>query len=108
MKKRNYGKLLHYDAITILAILFVSIILEIFIFETTSNYDYLILVILYIIVASYNKSAKKKSLGIIMIIASILIIVESVIGFSSLFNLIFTLLGCFSIWHSICYLKNLR
>lgn len=108
MKKRNYAKLIRNDAITILTILFISIIFEIFIFESTSNYDYLILVILYIIVASYNKNTKKKSLGIIMIITSILIIVESVIGFSSLFNLIFTLLGCFSIWHSICYFKNLR
>lgn len=42
-------------------------IFEIFIFESTSNYDYLLLIILYIIVASYNKNTKK-SLGIIMII----------------------------------------
>ena len=45
MKKGNYAKLIRNDAITILTILFISIIFEIFIFESTSNYDYLILVI---------------------------------------------------------------
>ena len=103
--KKNYAQFLHKDAITILIILIISIICEIF-FQASSNYDYLILIILYIISICYNNSVKKKSLGVIMIIASTLLIIESIIGFSSLFNLMFTLLGIFSIYHSICYLKK--
>lgn len=102
-----YRNLLQKDAISILKILIISIICEIF-FQASSNYDYLILIILYLVLIFSNKNSQKKSLGIIMIIASILIIIESIVDFSSLFNLIFTLLGSFSIYHSICYLKKIK
>lgn len=108
IKTKNYAKLIHNDAKVILIVLIISIICEIWVFETTSNYDYLILMVLYLIVIFSNKNSKRKSLGIFTIIASLLIIVESVIEFKSLFNLIFVLLGIFSIYHSICYLKYLR
>lgn len=104
-KNKDYAKFIHNDAIITLITLIISIICEIW-FEATSNYDYLILIILYLVLIFSNKNSKKKSLGIIMIIASLLLVIESVIGFSSLFNLIFLLLGIFSIYHSICYLKK--
>lgn len=106
-KKKDYGTMLRKDSALILIVLILSIICEIW-FEATSNYDYLILIILYLIPTFSDKNSKKKSLGIIMIIASLLIIVESIIGFSSLFNLAFVILGSFSIYHSICYLENLN
>lgn len=107
MKNKNYIKYIYQDALIILITLIVSIICEIWIFETTSNYDYLVLTILYLIVILGQKK-QKKVIGIIMIIASILVIIESIIDFSSVFNLIFLLLGIFSIYHSICYLTSFR
>lgn len=104
-KQKNYGNLLHNDAIIILNIIFISIICEIF-FETRSNYDYLVLIVLNIIAICYDKTSRKKGLGIIMIVSSLILIIESVIQFSSLFNLIFTLLGIFTIIHSIGFFKQ--
>ena len=103
--KKNYAQILHNDAKLILIMLIISIICEI-IFQASSHYDYLILIILYVICISYDKRVKKKSLGIVMIIAALLLIFESIIDFSSLFNLIFLFLGVFSMYHSICYLKK--
>ena len=107
MTNKNYIKYIYQDALIILITLIVSIICEIWIFETSSNYDYLVLMILYLIVILGQKK-QKKAIGIIMIIASVLMIIESIIDFSSIFNLIFLLLGIFSIYHSICYLINFR
>lgn len=105
-KKRNYGKMLHNDAKIILITIFISIICEIF-FEISSNYDYFILIILNIVAICYDTNSRKKSLGVIMIISSLIFIIESIIEFSSLFNLIFTLLGIFSIIHSIGFFKEI-
>ena len=105
MKKKSYGKLLHNDAIIMLIAIFISIICEIF-FGADSNYDYLILIILNIVAVCYDVKSRKKGLGIIMIISSLIFIIESAIEFKSIFNLIFTILGIITIIHSICYLKN--
>ena len=105
IKKRSYGNLLHSDAIIILITIFISIICEIF-FEANSNYDYLVLIIFNIMAICYDKEVRKKSLGVIMIISSLILIIESVIEFKSIFNLIFTILGIITIIHSICYLKK--
>lgn len=105
-QKKDYAKILHNDAKIILILLIIASIFDM-IFQASSYYDYLILMILYIISICYNKSIKKKSLGIIMIVAAVILIFESIIDFSSLFNLIFLFLGGFSIYHSICYLKNI-
>ena len=107
MKNKNYIKYIYQDALIILITLIVSIICEIWIFKTTSNYDYSVLMILYLIVILGQKK-QKKVIGIIMIIASVLMIIESIIDFSSVFNLIFLLFGIFSIYHSICYLTSFR
>ena len=105
MNKKKCGNLLHSDAIIILITIFISIICEIF-FETSSNYDYLVLIVLNIIAICYGKTPKKRGLWIIMIVLSLILIIESVIQFSSLFNLIFTLLGIFTIIHSIGFFKE--
>lgn len=107
MKNKNYINYIYQDALIILITLIVSIICEIWIFGTTSNYDYLVLTILYLIVILGQKK-QKKVIGIIMIITSVLMIIESIIDFSSVFNLIFLLFGIFSIYHSVCYLTSFR
>lgn len=60
--KKNYLKNIYYDAVTIVLIMIVSIICEIWIFETKSNYDYLILLMLYFIVI-LGRNKLKKGLG---------------------------------------------
>lgn len=103
---KNYGKLLHNDAVIILITIFISIICEIF-FDVSSNYDYLVLIILNIVAICSNVNSRKKGLGIIMIISSLIFIIESIIEFKSIFNLVFTILGIVSIIHSIRYFKNI-
>lgn len=104
--KKNYGNLLHNDAIIILITIFISIICEIF-FYANSNYDYLVLIVLNIVAICYNVNSRKKGLGIIMVISSLIFIFESIIEFKSIFNLIFTILGIIAIIHSIGYFKNI-
>ena len=101
---KNYGKFLHNDAIIILITIFISILCEIF-FDATSNYDYLVLIILNIVAICSNVNSRKKGLGIIKIISSLIFIIESIIEFKSIFNLVFTILGIITIIHSIGYLK---
>lgn len=98
--KEKYLNFVHIFARITLVIIFVSIICEIF-FETTSNYDYLILIILYL----FSMLGSKKSSCMFMIVASILLIVESLVGFSSIFNAIFLILGVVAIYYSIRCLK---
>ena len=99
--KDKYLKLVHRNVNITLITILISIICEIF-FETTSNYDYLILIILYLL----SKFGSKKSSCVFMIIASVLLIVESLVGFSSIFNAVFLILGIIGIYHSIRCLKS--
>lgn len=87
----------------ILITLLISIICEIF-FETTSNYDHLILKVLCL----FSKFGNKKSTCIFMIITSVILVVESIIGFSLNFNAVFLVLGIVGIYHSIYCLKIKR
>jgi len=99
--KDKYLKLVHRNINITLITILISIVCEIF-FETISNYDYLILIVLYLL----SKFVNKKSSCILMIIASVLLIVESLIGLSSIFNVVFLILGIIGIYHSICCLKS--
>jgi len=99
--KNKHLKLVHRNAIITLITILISIICEIFL-EASSNYDYLILIVLYFL----SKFGNKKSSCVFMIIASVILIVESLIGFSSIFNAIFLILGVLGIYHSICSLKS--
>lgn len=100
-----YRTLLHKDTILLLVITAISAVIS-FLFQAFGIFLSSIIYAIFLIIVLCNKKENKPFVGVIAIIISILMIIISITG-SSLFDIIYIILGIFYLIHAISYLKKL-
>lgn len=100
-----YRTLLHKDTILLLFVTAISGVVS-FLFQDFGVFFSSIIYMIFLIILLCNKKQVKSFIGVIAIIISGLMIIISITG-SSLFDIIYLVLGIFYLIHAIKYLKKL-
>ena len=115
-KEKNiiyYCKLLHYDTIAMLIISILFAALGIYLISKTNSEDSVpvvlksIIFIIFEIIILANKKEPTRTMGVLAILLSILMLLFS-LGDLSLFGIVYLLIGIFYLIHSICYMTKLK
>lgn len=114
MKDVNYyRKMLHKDSIVLLVVAIIFAIINIILISGYENeaiplFLKSILFSIFLIIIICNKKENKSFIGVLAIITGSLMMLTTIIGDTSLFGIVYFLLGLFYIIHSIIYLKKLK